>query len=164
MKSWKGQHADVHRYQNALLLSCPARLICVNRKALCVVLLCDFLLSLVPWIKKIYRKLFSGNCLAKSLSDLAHCCVSPTPFSLCQCCCVDCCCRSGFRCLKRCFLATELSILTSMMRGRLYSLWRGRHSEALISGYLSSSASPFTFSFHTGVCWTQGGKLVLLAR
>lgn len=71
---------------------------------------------------------------------------------------------AGFRCLKRCFLATELSILTSMMRGRLYSLWRGRHSEALISGYLSSSASPFTFSFHTGVCWTQGGKLVLLAR
>lgn len=115
-------------------------------------------------IKKIYRKLFSRNCLAKSLSDLAHCCVSPTPFSLCQCCCVDCCCRSGFRCLKRCFLATELSILTSMMRGRLYSFWRGRHSEAVISGYLSSSASPFTFSFHTGVCWTQGGKLVLLAR
>lgn len=164
MTSWRGQHAEVHRYANALLVSWPARRSCVNRKALCVVLLCDFLLSLVPRSAAIYTKLFSGNCLAKSLSDLAHCCVWPTPFLLWQCCCVDCCCRGGFRCLKRCSLATELSILTSMTRGRLYSLWRGRHSEALISGYLSSSASPSTFSFHTGVCWTQGGKLVLLAR
>lgn len=111
-------------------------------------------------------------------------CLTYSPF-FCYACSCCCCCCSG--CLGSCdgggrLAATELSILTRMLmrsgqRGRVYGLGedsivgravrgnaRGRDSEALIVGYCSSSSSPSTFSFHTGVCRTQGGKLGLLVR